>query len=456
MRAAGARITSLFAIPALFALGGIAARVLLQRSPPGIAQDLRQPLVVVTAWGGFGLALWFVLASTVTLCAAALLLAARRSTGTKRLPLSVVILVAALTQAAALSWPVVFSSDVYAYAAYGELASRGLDPYVPAAAHAGRPLIDAAAWQWGGHLPVCVYGPVFVGFARALVSATRAFGAGQTLAALRVVGALAFSCSIPLFAGLARRLIPANAERATLLYGLNPVALWVSAEGHNDALALAVVLAGAFIYSGTRARTGAVLIALAAALKASALVGAGVVALDAWFERDPLRRRRTLVGLGLSLAVVAALTVPAQWPALRALELHGRYLPRVSLQALVGIGPALVAAGVVMLAGVRVFKLARRSGATWLAGGAWLGLPNPQPWYALWILPAACLGGGRVAAAVWLTTIFAVLRYLPDAFGNMSSGPAAVISALLLTPLALGMLVPSAGNPLGARRAPAT
>ena len=67
---------------------------------------------------------------------------------------------------AALAWPVVFSSDVYAYAAYGNAVLHAQNPYL-AVSHAQHgTFVDAARWQWGGvSFPASVYGPLFIGIA---------------------------------------------------------------------------------------------------------------------------------------------------------------------------------------------------------------------------------------------------------------------------------------------------
>src|SRR4029077_16976547 len=91
-----------------------------------------------------------------------------------------------------------FSSDVYAYAAYGGVARRGADPYVNAVMDRRNPLLAAAAWQWSGALPLCVYGPAFVGMARAVVAALAPLGTLAQLDGMRALASAALLSCAPL------------------------------------------------------------------------------------------------------------------------------------------------------------------------------------------------------------------------------------------------------------------
>src|ERR1700693_2044772 len=115
---------ALAGVPLAFAAGAVASRVLLRAEPQRWTADLSQPLVVVTAWRDYGLDFFVIFALTIALAASALI--------------------------AAFSWPIVFSSDVYAYAAYGDLTLHGHNPYIPVSAAYHDRFVDAARWQWGG------------------------------------------------------------------------------------------------------------------------------------------------------------------------------------------------------------------------------------------------------------------------------------------------------------------
>jgi hypothetical protein len=67
-------------------------------------------------------------------------------------------------------------------------------------------------------------------------------------------------------------------------------------------------------------------------------------------------------------------------------------------------------------------------GALLIALGAWYALPNPYPWYALWILPVAFLNWNAPAApALVSATLLIVLRYFGDATSDVPAPVAALI-----------------------------
>ncbi len=85
---------------------------------------------------------------------------------------------------------------------------------------------------------------------------------------------------------------------------------------------------------------------------------------------------------------------------------HGHYQPQYSLQALgvlgwrslepshalaAGAAIALALCAVAATAGIAALRARDASTAAWFAIVVWLALPNPYPWYALWVLPVAAL-----------------------------------------------------------------
>lgn len=115
-----------------------------------------------------------------------------------------------------------------------------------------------------------------------------------------------------------------------------------------------------------------------------------------------------------------------------------------SLQGLAGPVAALVLAFGLALAGARRLRQGRRDGYAWLGIGAWLAIPTPYPWYVLWVLPAVSAApASRAGAALWAVTILAVLRYLPDAAGNMGYDPRILALAALAPLLILFVPVPA-------------
>jgi hypothetical protein len=287
--------------------------------------------------------------------------------------------------------------------------------------------------QWHGDFPVCVYGPAFVALARAVWDATNAWGAGAPIAALRGLAALAFLGSIPLLA----RALAGVEERAKSLilcaYGLNPMMLWSAAEGHNDAFVLLVAAVAALVLRSGRTAIAGAILGLSAAIKAPGAVFAAAFGIDALFGR---KDARGAIGATAGLALAAAISIPPLLSALGTVGTHGHYLPMVSLQALVGIGPAVAIAVVLLVRGVSYACRGKREGFALFGMAIVAALPNPYPWYALWLAPLALAGAPSFAAtALYAVTILSVLRYLPDATGNMTAGELALAALGACVPL---------------------
>lgn len=432
---------ALGAVPLAFAAGSLAERAWLLRAPHGIAPDLAQPLPVATAWHGYGIAGLAILVATV-FAAAAGLVAAVRAIGPDAGPrdAALVAIVAAAALAAAGTWPVVFSSDVYAYAAYGSLALAGHDPYaaVPASVHG--PFIDAARIQWSGPFPPCVYGPLFVALARTGVALLQPAGVAATLAGFRFAAGIAFVAGIALLDAVLRGLPPARRFGLVCAYGLNPVALWTVAEGHNDAFLMLAAFAAALPALRGGRFAGAFALGLSPLLKGAGLGLAALAALDASAFRRP-GRRTTWAGLAAGTALAAVLCLPPLRPALATLGAHGRYAPSVSVQGLLGLAPALVLAALAALCGLDRLRRRRPAGFAWLGIAALLALPNPYPWYAPWLLPAALAAGAAPAGiALWAATICSVVRYLPDVAGSLDPSTARLAALLAAAPLLWALL----------------
>ncbi|GAC1562393.1 MAG: hypothetical protein NVS3B17_15730 [Vulcanimicrobiaceae bacterium] len=433
-----ARVFALAAGSAPIWAGALAARTLAAHHPPALRVDFAQPLVVATEWGSYGAAAFGILAASVALATALTGATVVGPLGeSARGDSPAVALAATLAVVGAGAWPFVFSSDCYAYAAYGHMALARLDPYAPAPASVRDAFVDAARWQWRGAFPVDVYGPAMLAIETAAVALAGGSLAGALLA-MRVGAALAFLASIPI-AAAALRAVP-GAQRLPRLaaYALNPVVLWSVAEGHNDAVVLLVLSCAALAASRDRPIVAAALIGCTPLLKAYGVAFAVGFACDAVARR---RRARAIVWTtAIALGLDAVVALPPLVRALHHVERVGTYAPRASLQGLVGPIPALALA--VVVAGIGVGGIRRRDpqGYAWLGIAATCALPNAYPWYAIWLAPCAALGRGWTAAGLWLATIFAVARYLPDASHAPEPGFARLLAAVCVAPLALAVL----------------
>ncbi|MBD5605246.1 MAG: hypothetical protein IAI48_09175, partial [Candidatus Eremiobacteraeota bacterium] len=255
----------------------------------------------------------------------------------------------------------------------------------------------------------------------------------------RATACAAFLGSIALL-GIALR--DETAERRSLAlyaYGLNPVALWSVAEGHNDAFLLLAATAAFALARRRGALLGSFALALGPLIKAPGLLFALVYAIRvSWFENQ--RARSTWIGAAAGTAVAAFLTIPPLFPALTRLGTHGVYAPAVSIQGLIGPVWAAIAATALLANAARMLVRRDPRAFAWAGLAIVAALPHDYPWYALWLVPLALAAGpGPASAALWGATIFALVRYLPDATGNMSDTMARAASAVAALPFALAL-----------------
>lgn len=400
----------------------IALRLLFENSPPHVGVALAQPLPVVDGWGGFGAAAFAALAAAIGVAAIAYLRIVGLGPGVAGLR-SAWKLAALTAFALACAWavPAIFSSDVYAYAAYGKLLLLGGNPWGHVALPYGVAIFDAAIVQWGNPPPACVYGPLFVGLAAAVVWLTSGLGTFGALAGLRLVASAALvACAVLAFAAYSGDRRARLAAAATI--ALNPAAIWSAAEGHNDAFALAIVLAGVVLARRGRPGIGAFVAALAGAVKLPAMLGGLAVTTS----------RLGRAGAALGAAAVLAVSLPLFAGIATHVAPHAVYAPQASFQALVAavarvVLPApsvtLAAWGLATLAAAGFawkawssLRLGGPEGWGYAALGGWLLVPNPYPWYGLWLAAiAAVMPGTRVSWVLLGLTLASVLRYLPDA-----------------------------------------
>ena len=192
--------------------------------------------------------------------------------------------------------PPLFSRDVYAYGAEGELVSRGLDPYThglgPVRGSTFFGLVDPL-WQHA-HAP---YGPVFFDIAR--VNAHLSHGVFTTAEGFRLValaGIVLVAVSVP---GLARS-FGCDPSAAFALAVLNPLVLLYLLGGmHNDAIMLGLLVAAVALARRGHPVLGLVVCALGAGVKVPCFLGVVFIAWDwAGASASAFRRARYLVGIG--------------------------------------------------------------------------------------------------------------------------------------------------------------
>ena len=267
--------------------------------------------------------------------------------------------------------PAMISADAYAYVSDALLGLQAYAP--PAVAYAGD-LSPIARW-WSTPMPATPYGPLWIA---AAWGATSAFPTllGKVIA-LRVLGAACIAAIVVILraSGLPVRIVA--------LAALNP-ALYLQfvASAHNDALGIALVLAGG-LYVRSRP---VVAVALVAA--------GGLVKLPFVIFAAPLFARAG--SLGVRIAFLAAAAVIAAAVSLAA---GGAAFVRAQTPHVASTGVAAITTILVVLAAFAALATAL-AGRRRLRSAVWL-MPLVSAytcaWYLLWALPYA-VARRRIAA----------------------------------------------------------
>ncbi|WAZ19551.1 polyprenol phosphomannose-dependent alpha 1,6 mannosyltransferase MptB [Streptomyces cinnabarinus] len=331
--------------------------------------------------------------------------------------------------------PPLFSRDVYSYLAQGAMVDAHIDVYAYGPSHLGGPLAEEVAplWQHTG----APYGPVFL----ALASGLSALTSGEVPAGLfgmRLVALLGVALMAAALPRLARH-SGADPAAALWLGALNPlVLLHLVAGAHNDAVMLGLLGLGLVAALGRWPVVGAVLVTLAALVKAPAVLGlAAVVVLQVRAGHRPARAVLTTTAAATATTVAAtavagtgygwigALNTPVSphnWAltsllgrATRALlEWLGSDLAPLAVPAwhAVGVVAAVVAIALIWL---RFRPRPVYALGLSLAAVAAFG-PAIRPWYALWglFLIAAAAPSTSVRHRVAAVTGVLALATLPS------------------------------------------
>lgn len=391
--------------------------------------------------------------------------------------------------------PPIGSRDVYAYAAQGELAARGIDPTaVPVSALGPGRLLAAVDPLWQHSLPP--YG----GLAVAIERAAAVLAGGEAVGTVVVLRGLALIAVLLASFVAVRLAAPGRRPLVLLLVLANPLVLIYLVSGaHLDAVAMALLIGGLLVARRSRP-AGVMLCCLAATVKLPAIVGAvwlGMLgAHRAWSDPRTGRLLRTARGVATDgVAAVAALSVATvlgrggvHW--LGNLGTPGQGRTRIAVVELVAapitwltglagrpldeaavlrtsrlLGEALAVAVVSWLL-VRQVRRAPREpgraevgspGLAWaLVAAAALG-PVVYPWYLALAVPLLALGGARSRRWLCWGSLALSVTQLPPLrpFVILLTGPSgvAVRAAMLAAAgaLALGMWMWAARGDTGLR-----
>jgi len=363
-----------------------------------------------TTWTGFG---WLL----VVLFVAWLAVLA----GARGVPARALIVAIVGVHAVFLLAPPLLSADIFGYVGLGRLpAVHHLDPYVfGTGAVPADPVHPYLRW----HDAKSAYGPLFTVLAELLVP----LGIAGAVWAFKAIAFVASLATVALVWKLAERR-GHDPRLAAALVGLNPIVLaFEVGGGHNDALMVALAVAGIALVELRRPAGGAVAFVLGAALKLTP----GLLLPFAWAGR-PDRRGGLLAGaafaaLAAGAVAVAAFgahaagflsTVPGANGGVALHSVPNEIALRVTGSGLSTAGRTVATALTVVAIAAALWRAWR--GADWITCAGWamlavlLGTAWLLPWYVTWLTPLAALGTStRLRAATILIVAYVAATRVP-------------------------------------------
>lgn len=359
-----------------------------------------------------------------------LMVRVERSSAPERSRTRTVLLTSALWFGLVLLGPPLLSSDVYSYAAQGEMVTRGLDPTSDGMYRLLSGNFVAQTDPVWRNSPGNPYGPVQMGLAAAVVTVA-GHDPSWSIWGLRLLAVAGMALAAWGVHDLARRhRVPPPVALSFAI--ANPIAvLHLVGGGHNDAIMTGLLCAGCALSLRGRWGWGIALVALATAVKVPA---AAALVYLAWCRRGPsapwrdrVRESAAALGVGVGVIAIAGAVVGIGFGWVGAMRNAGVTMGTLSLPtqagfAVSGLLDALgapvssdVVVGLFRLAGLAVagivclwllwradrFGPVRATGLALLAVAA-LG-PALWPWYlapALALMGAAGMGRWRPSAVV--------------------------------------------------------
>ena len=235
----------------------------------------------------------------------------RRVAVRPRIPLKYLVIIGAVWLIPLIMAPPLFSRDSYSYAAQGEMASKGINPYQYGVNVLGENAnvyynqVDKF-WQY---TPV-PYGPVDLTISATIMDATNHVELFAILLLRLVMGVGGIVIAALFFPFIAKK-VGVDPSTAFAFGILNPVTLLHVIGGiHNDGIMVGIMVAGIALAKMNRKILGICICALAALIKAPALLAAAFIGWN-WPGRSakPLERFKYLsVSGALSLATMFIVT----------------------------------------------------------------------------------------------------------------------------------------------------
>ena len=334
-----------------------------------------------------------------------------------------------------------FSRDTYSYLAQGALLRDGLDPYVVGPIENPNALLDNVSSIWT--TTTAPYGPAFI-----LVAKFVTMVVGNHVVAGTMLLRLCMLPGLALLIWAAPRVarhVGANGAVALWICVLNPLVIVHLMGGvHNEMLMVGLMMAGIALTFGRRHVAGAALIAVAVAVKATAVLSLPFM-VWVWMRHLPGDRVRALVrasaasvatfiavfavlsglaGVGLgwltalagSVKIINWLTIPTA--AANLTSTIGNLFGSVNFYAVLEV-TRIIGVGIILVSLPLLWWRFRHTDREALQGIVWamvvvvLFVPAALPWYYTWPLAVvSALAQSRAAIAAiagfstWIMVIF--------------------------------------------------
>jgi len=249
-----------------------------------------------------------------------------------------------LFQLTLLLMPGVFSTDVFSYLIYGEMAGvHGLNPYVlPPNVLTGNPLLEWIYPDWQT-LP-SPYGPLWTAISATMAPWLVSLDVSDQVLVHKLWMNVVHLTNVALLAWLLKRSLADHAHGARLtaftIFAWNPLLLLeVAGNGHNDGLMLTLLLAGLVPIARRRSMVrraarnvdwfaSLLMIALSVLIKYATLL-VSIVGYVVW-ARQLADWRARVVWLGGSILLIVGLATALFWPWLAGAQIFGPAFDEVS------------------------------------------------------------------------------------------------------------------------------
>ena len=318
--------------------------------------------------------------------------------------------------------PPLLSSDVFGYLDWARMGVlHGLSPYsTQAASVVSDPVYGFVRW----HTLTSPYGPLFTLATYALVP----LGLAGSLWALKlIVTVSSLGCAALIWR--CARALGRSPQTALALYGLNPAVLVYTLGGfHNDAIMMVMVMGAVSLAITGRERAGAVMGALAVAVKSSAGLVMPFLILG---TSDRRRALVTALAAGTAVLAVALLAFGGQaFGFINILGTQQTLNSGSSVPAQLGAWfgwegsptPVRIVASALGVGAIAFFLARAWRGADWIEQAAWATLSLMVTsswllaWYIIWLVPLAALARSRALrlGAVAMTLFVVLVRTAPD------------------------------------------